>query len=458
MPDRTTPPLAPIPRTTAPLLPQAVAGPVLVAWSGGLDSTALLHLFAQDADQRARGLRALHVHHGLHPDADAWAAHCEALAEAWSVPLTVVRVAVPRDSGLGLEAAARQARRQAFSEALRDGECLALAQHRDDQAETFLLRALRASGPDGLASMRPWRAFGAGWMWRPLLDTPRAALHAYAREHDLRWIEDPSNADPGFDRNFLRLRVLPLLRERWPHAEAALARAAQLSAESSDILGERDAAILASVREEAGPGLSIAALRLLSPARRARLFRYWAASLDWPPLPAEGVARIEADLLAPRDDAHDRLPGFAWHGVAIRRWRDALYAVGGDRDLPKDWSCDWDGSAPLSLPNGDTLRLAGAARFPSPLRVHARRGGERILLPERGPQHHSLKHVLQEMDIAPWHRTRMPLLSTADGTLLAAGDRIRSAGFDLWMQTHDADLVWTLRRDADTARTPGIGT
>lgn len=438
------------------MTPQSVAAPVLVAWSGGLDSTVLLHLLAHDADQRHRGLRAIHVHHGLHPDADAWASHCESLARAWAVPLTVVRVDVARHSGLGLEASARQSRRAAFAAELRDGECLALAQHRDDQAETFLMRALRASGPDGLAAMRPWRAFGKGWMWRPLLDTPREALHAHALAHALSWVEDPSNADPGFDRNFLRLHVMPLLRERWPHADAALSRAAHLCAESSDILSERDAAILASVREEAGSGLSVAALRLLSPARRARLFRYWAASLGWPPLPAEGIAHIEHDLIDPGQTAHDRLPGFAWHGVAIRRWRDALHAIEGERDLPKDWSCEWDGSAPLVLPNGDTLRLSGVDRFPSALRAHARQGGERILLPERGPQHHSLKHVLQELEIAPWHRSRMPLLSAADGTLLAAGDRVRSAGFDLWMQSRDASLVWTLQRETDRAHGPVV--
>ncbi|MBL8260992.1 MAG: tRNA lysidine(34) synthetase TilS [Xanthomonadaceae bacterium] len=438
------------------MIPPSVAGPVLLAWSGGMDSTVLLHLLAQDADQRARGLRAIHVHHGLHPDADAWAAHCEALAHAWSVPLTVVRVNVDRDSGLGIEASARQSRRAAFAAELRDGECLALAQHRDDQAETFLMRALRASGPDGLAAMRPWRAFGKGWMWRPLLDTSRDTLHIHARAHGLPWVDDPSNADAGFDRNFLRLQVMPLLRERWPHADAALSRAAHLAAESSDILAERDAAILSSVREEAGPGLSVIALRLLSPARRARLFRYWATSLGWPPLPAEGIARIEQDLIASGDAAHDRLPGFAWHGVAIRRWRDALYAIDGDHDLPRDWACEWDGSQPLALPNGDTLRLKGAARFPTPVRAHARQGGERIQLPERGPQHHSLKHVLQELEIAPWHRSRMPLLSTDDGTLLAAGDRIRSAGFDLWMQAHDASLVWTRHREADGTRSPVV--
>src|SRR5690606_29045284 len=121
---------------------------------------------------RGRGLRALHVHHGLHPDADAWAAHCEAACAALQVPLAVERVLVERASGLGLEAAARGARRAAFARALGEGEVLALAHHRDDQAETFLLRALRASGPDGLAAMRPWLRFAGGWMWRPLLEQP----------------------------------------------------------------------------------------------------------------------------------------------------------------------------------------------------------------------------------------------------------------------------------------------
>jgi tRNA(Ile)-lysidine synthase len=163
----------------------------------------------------------------------------------------------------------------------------------------------------------------------------------------------------------------------------------------------------------------------------------------WPPLPAGGIARIEADLIAP-DTAGDRMPTFAWHGVEIRRWRDALYTVEPGRALPSDWSVPWDGHAPLALPNGDTLALQGASCFPSLLRAHARRGGERILLPERG-HHHTLKHVMQERDVPPWERLRMPLLSTGDGHLLAAGDRIHSAGFEHWLTTVGARLVWTRR-------------
>ncbi len=431
-----TPTAMPIATFIAP----RTASSVLVALSGGLDSVVLLDLFARDAAQRGLGLRALHVHHGLHPDADGWADHCRDLCDALDIALEVRRVEVRNDEGLGPEAAARRARRAAFAAALRPGECLALAQHRDDQAETFLLRALRASGPDGLAAIRPWRRFADGWMWRPLLDTPRTALQRLAAERGLRWIEDPSNTDPSLDRNFLRLRVLPLLRERWPHADAAFARAAMLCAEASELLTGQEEALLADVREETGSGLSVPALRALPAARRARLLRHWVASLGWPPLPAGGPASIEAELLDARTE-DGRTPAYAWHGVEIRRWRDGLHAVDPAHALPGDWSRRWDGRAPLLLPNGDRLELRGVAGFPSPLMAHARQGGERILLPDR-EHHHSLKHVLQEQDVPPWERLRMPLLSTDGGHLLAAGDRIRSAGFEHWLQAVDAHLVW----------------
>jgi tRNA(Ile)-lysidine synthase len=425
------------------LIPPDTPSAVLVAYSGGVDSTVLLHLLANDATIRARGLRALHVHHGLQPDADLWSAHCVRVCTELGIDCDIVRVTVEHDSGLGPEAAARHARREAFARTLRTGETIALAQHRDDQSETFLLRALRASGPDGLASMHPWRPFAAGWMWRPLLDTPRAALLAHARAQSLVWIEDPSNADSALDRNYLRHRVLPLLRERWPDADAAFGRAAMLAAQSSALLSEQDARMLAAVRDGNGVALSVPALLDLPAARRARVLRHWVASLGWPPLPAKGLVRIDTDLLG-IDAAHDRMPSFAWHGVEIRRWHDGLHAVEPGRKLDTAWSCRWDGSAPLALPNGDLLQLIGAPAFQTPLRVHARRGGERILLPDRDQHHRTLKHVLQEQGIPPWERARMPLISTGDnGILLAVADRIRSAGFEQWLRSQGAQLAWT---------------
>jgi tRNA(Ile)-lysidine synthase len=432
---------------------EAEHAPVLLALSGGLDSTVLLHRLACDPALRAGGLRALHIDHGLHPQSRAWAEQAAQACAALAVPFEAVAVDVPRDSGLGLEGAARQARRAVFAAALRTGETLALAQHRDDQAETFLLRALRASGPDGLAAMRPWSAFAAGGLWRPLLDTPRGALSAYAQRHGLCWSEDPSNADSALDRNFLHHRLLPLLRERWPHADAALARCAQLAAEASDLLADADDTALDDVRLNGGEALSRRALAALAPERRARVLRRWAHALDAPPLPAAGLLRIERELLpAPPD----RLPAFAWSGYEIVAWRDGLYGMRmrnayRQAALPSDTSLLWDGRTPLHLPNGDRLILTGAHALPWPVRAHARRGGERIRLPHRR-EHHTLKQVLQAQAVPPWERPRLPLLSRIDdGELVAVGDAIVSAEFDAWRRQHAAHLEWwRTDRDATT--------
>jgi tRNA(Ile)-lysidine synthase len=418
-------------------LPESpLRAPILIGYSGGLDSSVLLHLLARDADLRGRGLRAIHVHHGLHTQADAWAAHCEHACAALGVPLQVVRVAVDASSGLGIEGAARAARHAAFAQALGEGEILALAHHRDDQAETFLLRALRGSGVDGLAAIRPWRAHARGWLWRPLLDIPRDQLTAHAHAHGLRWIEDPSNADSGFNRNFLRNHVMPLLRERWPHAAANLARSASLSAQAVDLLDTEDALALAKAQGEDG-SLDLCVLETLPGERRARVLRRWIDASGLPPLPANGIAHIEHHLLRARRDAEAR---FDWSGGRVQRWRNALHAGHIHAPLPPEWSQSWDGGSPLALPTGDRLELIGTESFDTPLRVHARQGGERLLLPGR-THHHSLRHVLQERDIAPWLRARMPLLSNAD-ELLAAGDVILSARMAAWLQARGACLRW----------------
>jgi tRNA(Ile)-lysidine synthase len=417
--------------------------PVLVGFSGGLDSSVLLHACAASPPLRDSGLRAIHVHHGLHRDADRWAAHCERICGTLDIPLAVVRVSVEGDAGNGPEAAARDARHAAFNDALHDEEALTLAHHRDDQAETFLLRALRASGPDGLAAMRPWRRFGRGWLWRPLLDLPRAQLLAYARENGLRWIEDPSNTDSGFDRNFLRHKVMPLLRERWPHVDSAFARSAALNGEAVDLLDAEDACALADAGRDDPHVLGVTMLLQLPVARRARVLRRWIAGLGLPPLPAEGIARIEQELLPA---AADRIAGFAWHGALVRRWRDLLHADWQRAPLPADWTQPWDGRDPVRLPDGSLLALEGAGHFDTQLVLGARVGGERITLPGRGHSH-ALKHVLQELGVPPWVRDQLPLLSTGEGELLAAGDVAYSARFDAWLRAGSARLRWSSAPD-----------
>lgn len=409
-----------------------------VGFSGGMDSTVLLHRLVHRAAELANAsVRAVHVHHGLQPAADAWSAHCVALCDAWGVPCTVLRVQV-MPAGEGLEAAARSARYAAFRGLLAPGDVLALAHHRDDQAETFLLRALRGAGVDGLAGMRAERDLDGLQVWRPLLAHARDALADYANAHALRWIEDPSNADPGPDRNWLRQVLMPQLRERWPHAASALARSAQLCGDASTLLGMQDAQALDACRAQAPATLAVEALLRLEAPRRARVLRRWIEALRLPPLPSQGVASVEHALLRARADSQ---ASFAWHGARVEVWRGLLHASRACPPLPTDLNLYWDGRRPLVLPLGGALTLHGAEAFPTPLHVHARRGGERIRLPGR-THSHALKHVLQDAGVAPWLRRHLPLLSDSEG-VVAAADRVYDARFAQWLCAHGARVQWT---------------
>lgn len=433
----------PPPSFPLPGLDAEAVGAIVVGYSGGLDSSVLLHRLAAEPAIRARGLRAVHIHHGLQAAAEEWAAHCRRQAQALGLAFEQVSVVVDRSGGRGLEASAREARYAALEARMAPGEVLATAHHLDDQAETFLLRALRASGPGGLGAMRPLRRFGAGWHWRPLLALPREVLLAYARARGLDWIEDPSNARPDPERNFLRLQVLPLLRARWPQASAALARSAQLCAEADALLAQEDTILLQAGICDGPDVLRVPALLALPAERRARLLRHWLAGLDLPPLPAHGVERIELDLLRAR---HDASACFAWSGARVQRWRDLLHADRVRPPLPLDWNTVWDGRSPLRMPDGGELLLHDAAGgsvagLDLPLNVHARRGGERILLPGR-MHSHSLKHVLQERGVPPWRRKHLPLLSDRQGRLLAAGDVAWSADLSAWLHGRGWHLAW----------------
>jgi tRNA(Ile)-lysidine synthase len=399
----------------------------LTGLSGGLDSTVLLH---QLATIRRCPIRAIHVHHGLHPEADRWAEHCRTFCAQLGVKLDIIKVQVTNDAGKGIEAAARHARYAAFAAALREGECLVTAHHQDDQAETVLLRLLRGSGAGGLGAMRALRPFANGQHWRPLLGVPRAVLLEYAQRRRLKWVEDPSNADVHHDRNFLRKEVLPLLVGRWPQAVAALARSAMLLSEHEALLDEQTARRLAQVQGIDPNTLSVSALLQMTAPWRALVFRHWISALDLPALPATGIEKVEQELLTARPDAQAE---FRWHGVVIRRWRDLLYVGALSPDLPTGWYTDWDATTFLRLPTGAKIRLVqngtntdAAAPMPGTLRVGARAGGERITLPGRGHSH-AVKIALQDSGVPPWQRKRLPLVFAADGELLAVGDVLQSA-------------------------------
>lgn len=416
----------------------APSGPLCVAFSGGGDSLALLHALAHLPAARARGLRALHVAHGLHPDSSAWATRCVEHAACIEAPLQVLTVRVDIDTGEGIEAAARRARYAALSRAIASDELLLTAHHRDDQAETLLLRLLHGAGTEGLAGMRALRRFGPGWLWRPLLALGRETLRDYAAAQGLDWIVDPANADTRFARSWLRGSVLPQLAQRWPDVGARLTLAAERLREEDDVLADDARRALAAVRALAPHTLQGECIAAMLPALRRRVLGLWLDELGLPRPPAPVWARLEPELLAARPDAEPRL---AWRGAELRRYRGLLYAMATPVPISADWEIEWDGRSNLRLPPGfGTLCLDPSP--PAPLRwiVRPRRGGERIRLHDATRS--ELRLRLQEIGLPPWQRARLPLLFDADGELLAAGDLLQVQALSVQLANLGCALRW----------------
>ena len=429
--------------TLASALAAAPAGPLCAGYSGGLDSTVLLHALAALPAARARGLRALHVDHGLHADSAEWASHCRATCAALDVPLEVMRVTVDVARGRGLEAAARDARRAAFAASLAPGELLALAHHRDDQAETVLLKLLRGAGPEGLGGMRVLREFGNGHLFRPLLELPREALQDYAETHGLRHVEDPSNADARHARNFLRQAVLPLLRERWPQVDAALGHSARWLAQAAGHLDNAARAELARLRGLDPATLDWRGWLALPDALRAGVLRAWLRELDLSTPETLHIAQLEQQLAQAQAD---RMPCIAWAGAEIRRYREWIHALAPQPDPPDGWRLEgWDGTA-IQLPAGcGRIALAGVDDDGAPppgivLTLAFRRGGERLRL--AGTRHtKQLRDLWQEAGIPPWRRGRVPLVHRGD-TLLAVGDYWLSEDGAAWLGGQGLRIAW----------------
>lgn len=398
-------------------------GPLVVGYSGGMDSSLLLHCAASSEAARARGLRALHVHHGLHQDAHAWAAHAQARALALGIDCAVVRVRVdPR--GQGIEAAAREARLAVFADALAQGGAMLLAHHQDDQAETLMLRMLRGASVDGLGAMRPVRALGAGLIARPWLAQPRALLRAAARELGIEWIEDPANTDPKHDRSWLRQQAWPLLAARFPAIGERLARLAAHAASVSDEIEALAAAHLDHVCAGDPRSLSVSGLLALSEAMFGAVLRRHARLLSVQPPGFHELQRLREEVLLAKLDAN---PVLRQDGHQYRRYRDRVYLLSDAAVLPiGDRVIDWPaGQAALELPGGlGTLALVDAAGRALPaavdLQVRWRCGGERIR-PAGAAHTRELRLLFQEQGVPPWLRERIPLLWHGRELLAAVG-------------------------------------
>ncbi len=393
----------------------------LVAFSGGLDSTVLLHHFMLWRQQSPElQLRAIHIHHGLSPHADAWVSHCQKVCARWQIPLTVVRVRVVNE-GEGLEAQARKARYQAFTQALIPGEVLATAHHLDDQCETFMLALKRGSGPAGLSAMPESLPFAGTQLIRPLLNQTRDSLQQWALHHKLCWIEDESNVDARFDRNFLRVDVLPRLNARWPHFAEAVARSAALCGEQEQLLDELLAEQLASATNDEG-ALTIAALQGLSDVRRRALLRRWLAQRGAVMPSREMLDRLWQEVAQAREDA---TPCLRLGAFAVRRYQSCLWwtrATESQRDTQLCWPAPYK---PLILPAGlgeVSLVTGGEIRAPNVderVSIRFQASGMLHIVGRNGGR--KLKKIWQELGVPSWQRDTTPLLFYGE-TLIAAAD------------------------------------
>lgn len=410
----------------------AITG-LAVGYSGGPDSTALLHALAHAG--YTQPIRALHVCHNLQADASRWVAHCRAVCARLKIPFQCLDIRIER-AHEGVEAAARRARYAALETTLRPGEVLVLAHHADDQAETFLMQALRGAGVAGLAAMPEWREFAHGWLWRPLLSVSRGALLVYVEHNNLPWVDDPSNHDDALDRGYLRTTVWPNMQQRWPAASRTLSRSAHWCAQASDLVDEvaaEDGTRLIDAQQR----IESAGLCRLSAFRQGGVLRYWlrAAGRDAPD--HRHVAEIQR-LLTARAHAG---PMVAWRATQVRAFDGYLYALPPLPPLPGEWHAQWRLRKPLALPGGCGALAAQFEGEPAgAVEVRFRQGGERFVDPRRSGTH-TLKSFLQEARIPPWWRSRLPLIFYR-GKLVAIADYWQHPQLTQWLGLAVLHMVW----------------
>ena len=410
---------------------------VLVGYSGGVDSHVLLHSLKQHLDTRPDlDLLAVHINHGMQSQSGDWVNHCKNQCRALEVALTCIDVDVSPYQAQGPEASARMARYGAFATVMREGDYLLLAQHADDQVETFLLQALRGSGPDGLASIPQQRTFAMGHLCRPLLGCYRSQIEHYAAQAALHWIEDPSNDDTMLDRNYLRNSVIPLLKDRWPSLNQTISRAASRCGAASSLLksmaqddldfsrydpAEQDQLLHGSIAV-----LNATRLASLGEERVFNTLRLWVRE-NGLALPGLEHLKQVANTLLQNSDAISGRGVVHIDGYGFRRYQQVLHLCRLEDQVPDDIDTVWEPPfAPLHLRAiGITLDLAACQSMglvfdqSTPVDITTRRGSEVIQL--RGRGHKAIKKLFQEAGVPPWRRQRYPLMYQRDRVIAIWG-------------------------------------
>lgn len=405
-----------------------------LAYSGGVDSQVLLHLLYQIQQQPELhnsfqfNLRAVYIDHQLQAESSAWAEHCAQQCAALDIPFQSIAVNARATNRESPEAAARAARYGAFKNIIQPGMCLLTAQHQDDQAETVLIQLLRGAGAAGLSAMPSLSAFAGGWHSRPLLNISQQAIHAYAEQHQLKWVEDPSNQLSHYDRNFLRQQIMPELQQRWPALNKTLGRFARQQAENNALLEELALIDLDTLLQADG-SIDLASLKLLTSARARNALRYWFKTRQ-AGMPSSAL--LEQLLQQIQADSHDNHLCISWGDNELRRFRDALYLCRALEHNPQQIIA-WNGQQPVEMPSlGKTLELVQAHTtaeityvlkadlLDASLSIRFRQGGERIQ-PAGRQGHRDLKKLFQEAAVPEWQRDRIPLLYAGEQLVAVVG-------------------------------------
>jgi tRNA(Ile)-lysidine synthase len=388
-----------------------------VALSGGLDSVVLLHLLHQLQKTHHFTLKASHVHHGLSKNADKWVKFCEKLCTKLSVPLDVHRIKLPQKKSLGIEGEARQLRYEKLLQTKTD--LVVLAHHEDDQAETFLLQLIRGAGVKGLSSMAHFD--DSRRLWRPLLNASSIDIESYAKKHKLKWIEDESNLNIDFDRNFIRSKVLPILKNRFNHIIKVISRSSSHLAEAQHLLDELAQIDLKNYLKSSNykHKLHVKALDKLSNARAKNVLRYWLEN-NAQLMPSKDLLdELLRQALTAKKDATIKIE--LSKEFEIRRYQDEIYIVPKNKNIQKNYEMIWAGESEIILPNGQKLtfkKVKGRGihlKFlrDQKLKIRNRQGGESFK-PESKRPTKKIKQLLQESDLPPWERDFFPMVFVED--------------------------------------------
>lgn len=389
--------------------------------SGGCDSMVLLHALAEIRGQLSAPLAVLHFDHGLSTESADWARFVERRTRALNIPFYCENLDL--EAGAAAETRAREARYARLADWMQAGDCCLTAHHADDQAETFLLQALRGSGMAGLAAMPAYTVFGSGWLTRPLLEWRREELRDWADACKLDWIEDPANLDQSVPRNWLRLNLWPSLVEHWPSAARTLHRTAGLAGNAATLLNELGAEDLRRLQCGGSHSLPVEPLLFLSPPRRHNLLRYWLRERDLPLPQARKLLELDTCFIV--DDPGGRAI-LTWPGACVRRYRGRLFAhppwppisAAMLRLIPEQ-PLDMGELGQITLRRDERGPLSEALASQA-LTIRFRVGGER-LRPAGEGHHRTLKHLLQDQAVLPWMRDRLPLLYAGNELAAVAG-------------------------------------